>query len=379
MNKTELGEIKKLYTPKNCSITRIAGCYVDGEKNKKTVFSKPFTSLPEEEMYKYFDIFRKALSGSVGKCALTLDITNEAEKDGGQQDFLLKLRESQLKNDDILDDYYNRIISSLEYVGNYLILVVHDIYDIPQKTRDGIENEDASEDIYNYVFTVICPVDLSDAGLSYDPRKNEFGARKRDWIVKMPMLGYLFPAFNDRTPDVHSIMYYSKDAENLNEQFIEMMLGAIEPMSALSQKETFEAIVEETLGNECSFGSVKNIHEEMTRMIADAKQQLAPLTMEKRDIKGLLEASGSSNEKLKKFDSAYKKVAPEDKPLMLSNVFNGRSFDVKTPDVVIKVKPDRTDLVNEKNVDGLDCLVIELNGEVVVNGINVKSDTEETK
>ncbi|MCR4793451.1 MAG: DUF4317 domain-containing protein [Lachnospiraceae bacterium] len=376
MIKSELSEIKKLYTPKNCSVTRIAGCYVDGEKNKRSVFAKPFTSLPEEEMYKYFDIFRKALSGSIGKSALTLDVTNEAEEEGGQQDFLLKLRESKLGDDDLLDDYYNRIISSLEYVGNYLILVAHDVYDIPQKTNDGEFNEDASDDIYEYILTVICPVDLTDAGLAYDPDTNEFHDRKRDWIVKLPMLGYLFPAFNDRNSDIHSIMYYSKDSENLNEQFIDMMLGAFEPMSAGSQKETFEAIVEETLGEECSFNSVKNIHEEMSRMIADAEEQLAPLTMEKKDIKGLLEASGSSNKKLKAFDATYEKVAPDDKPLMMSNVYSARSFDVKTPDVVVKVKPDRTDLVNEKSVDGKDCLVIELNGEVVVNGINVRAETE---
>ena len=183
MIKSELSEIKKLYTPKNCSVTRIAGCYVDGEKNKRSVFARPFTSLPEEEMYKYFDIFRKALSGTVGKSALTLDITNEAEEEGGQQDFLLKLRESKLKDDDLLDDYYNRIISSFEYVGNYLILVAHDVYDIPQKTRDGMENEDASEDIYEYLLTVICPVDLTDAGLAYDPETNEFHDRKRDCLI----------------------------------------------------------------------------------------------------------------------------------------------------------------------------------------------------
>ncbi|MBO4883549.1 MAG: DUF4317 domain-containing protein [Lachnospiraceae bacterium] len=376
MIKSELGEIKKLYTPKNCSVTRIAGCYVDAEKNKKAVFAKPFTQIPEEEMYKYFDIFRKALSGTVGKSALTLDIMNEAEKKGGQQEFLLKLRESGLKDDDLLDDYYNRIISSFEYVGNYLILVAHDIYDVPGKTKDGAVNDDASEDVYEYILTVICPVDLTEAALSFDPKSGEFHDRKRDWIVKLPAIGYLFPAFNDRGSDIHSIMYYSKDAENLNEQFIELMLGACEPMSASSQKETFEAIVEETLGNECSFGSVKNIHEEMSRMIADAKEQLAPLTMEKNDIRDLLEGSGASNKKLKTFEDTYEKVAPEDRPLMMSNIYSSRSFDVKTPDVVIKVKPDRTDLVNEQNVDGKDCIVIELNGEVVVNGINVRSDSE---
>ena len=232
MIKSELSEIKKLYTPKNCSVTKIAGCYVDGEKNKKATFVKSFHSLPEEEIYKYFDIFRKALSGTVGKNALTLDITNEAEKEGGQQDFLLKLRDSALQDEDLLNDYYDRIISSFEYTGNYLILIAHDIYDIPQKTKDSFMNEDASEDIYKYIFTVICPVELAEAGLAFYPDNNDFHNRKRDWLVKLPILGYLFPAFNERNADIHSVMYYSKSAENLNDQFAEMMLGVGEPMSA---------------------------------------------------------------------------------------------------------------------------------------------------
>ncbi len=371
MIKTELNELKKLYTPKKCSITRMAGCYVDGEKNKKAVFSRSFLSLPEEEMYKYLDFLKKALSGNIGKTAHTLDFTNESEKQGGQQDFLLKLRNSKLEDEGLLDEYFGRIISSFEYVGNYLILVVHDAYDVPGKTADGMVNDDASEEVYDYILTVICPVDLADAGLSFDPKSGEFHNRKRDWIVGMPVLGYLFPAFNDRSSDIHSCMYYSKDAENLNESFIDMMLGAIEPMTACEQKETFEQIVEETLGEECSFTSIKNIHEEMTRMVADSAENNMPLTMEKSDIRNLLEASGSSNEKLSTFDDKYEKVVAEDRPLMMSNVFNSRSFDVKTPDVVIKVKPDRTDLVSEQEVEGRDCIVIELNGDVTVNGIKV--------
>lgn len=371
MIKAELTEIKKLYTPKKCSITKMAGCYVDGEKNKKAVFSKSFLMLPEEEMYKYLDIFKKALSGTVGKTAHTLDITNEAEKKGGQQEFLLRLRDSALENEELLDEYYNRIISSLEYVGNYLILLIHDAYDVPGKTEDGVINDDASEEVYKYILTVICPVDLSDAGLSFDPKSGEFHNRKRDWIVNMPMLGYLFPAFNDRASDIHSVMYYSKDAENLNEAFIDMMLGAVEPLSASTQKETFDTIVEETLGDECSFNSIKNIHEEMAKMMADSVEQQRSPTMEKSDIRNLLEASGSSNEKLETFDDKYEKVSPDDRPLMISNVFNSRSFDVKTPDVVIKVKPDRTDLVSEQEVEGRDCIVIELNGDITVNGIKV--------
>ena len=52
MIKKEIAEIKRQFTPANCSISRICGCYVDGEKNKKADFKEAFLSLPEEDMFK---------------------------------------------------------------------------------------------------------------------------------------------------------------------------------------------------------------------------------------------------------------------------------------------------------------------------------------
>ena len=142
MTKQEISEIKKLFTPKNCSITRICGCYVDGEKNKKTELKQAFLALPEEEMFKYFEILRKSLSGTIGKNLLNLEFPLKSETEGGTQEFLLRLRDSRLKDDALLEQFYDRIIESYEYVGNYLILLIHDAYDVPGRTRDGIEMED---------------------------------------------------------------------------------------------------------------------------------------------------------------------------------------------------------------------------------------------
>ena len=73
MNKKEISEIKKQFTPSHCAITRICGCYVDGEKEKKTQIQERFLTLPEEEMFKYFDIFRKTLSGTLGKNLVNME------------------------------------------------------------------------------------------------------------------------------------------------------------------------------------------------------------------------------------------------------------------------------------------------------------------
>ena len=177
MTKQEISEIKKLFTPKNCSITRICGCYVDGEKNKKTELKQAFLSLPEEEMFKYFEILRKTLSGSPGRNLLTLEfqdtvkdtLSQDENREENAQEFLLRLRESRLKDDALLEEYYDKIIESYEYVGNYLILVIHDVYDVPGKTSDGIQMDDASDEVYEYILSCICPVELSKPGLSYNP------------------------------------------------------------------------------------------------------------------------------------------------------------------------------------------------------------------
>ena len=119
MIKKEIAEIKRQFTPANCSISRICGCYVDGEKNKKAEFKEAFLSLPEEDMFKYFELLRKNLSGTLGKNLINLEFPLAAEEEGGPHEFLLKLRGSRLQDDALLDAFYDRIIENYDYVGNY--------------------------------------------------------------------------------------------------------------------------------------------------------------------------------------------------------------------------------------------------------------------
>ena len=371
MIKQEINEIKRLFTPNSCSITRICGCYVDGEKNKKTDFKEAFLSLPEEEIFKYFELLRKTLSGSIGKNLLNLEFPTDTELEGGTQEFLLKLRDSKLKDDALLEEFYDHVIGSYEYVGNYLILLIHDAYDVPGKALDGMTMDDASDTVFEYLLCCICPVALSKPGLSYDASLNEFHNRIRDWVVNMPETGFLFPSFNDRATDIHSTLFFNKNPEEPHSEFVEGILGCSLPLSAGSQKETFQTIIEETLGEDCEYEVVKNIHENLAEMIEEHKEIPEPLTLDKKEVKNLLEKSGVEEEKLKDFDALYEAAAGDDTALFVSNVASTRSFEVKTPDVVVKVNPDRADLVNTMMVDGRRCLVIEINDQVEVNGINV--------
>ena len=168
MNKKEISEIKKQLTPANCNITRICGCYVDAEKNKKTELKEAFLSLSEEEMFKYFEIFKKTLSGTLGKNLMNMEFPLAEEKEGGKHEFLMKLRASKLKDDALIESFYDKIIENYDYPENYYIILVHAVYDIPGRTSDGIDMDDASEEIYEHLLCSICPVKLSKAGLCYN-------------------------------------------------------------------------------------------------------------------------------------------------------------------------------------------------------------------
>ena len=376
MIKQEISELKKLLTQNHCSITRICGCYVDGEKNKKLTFCQPFLALPDEEMFKYFEILRKNYSGTLGKNLLNLEFPLDAEFKDGAQEFLLRLRDSKLKDEELLDAYYDKIIENYEYTGNYLILIVHDVYDVPGRTKDGLDMEDASTDIYEYILSCICPVALSKPGLSYFPEENAFQNRIRDWVVGMPETGFLFPAFDDRGSNIHSLLYYSKNAEALKDSFVSQLFHCTLPLSAGSQKDTFHALIEETLGEECKLEAVKAIHEKLSEMVEEHKEDTEPLTLSQNEMKTLFAGSGVSNEKMEEFDKHFEETAGQSVSLLADNLINTRSFEVKTPDVVIKVKPDRTDLVDNRIIDGRSCLVIRLDGIVEVNGISLQNDSE---
>ena len=194
MNKKEIAEIKKLFTPSHCAITRICGCYVDAEKNIKTKLKEAFLSLEEEEMFKYFKIFKSTLSGTIGKNLLNMEFPLEQEMGDGTQKFLLRLRDSELKDDVLLEAFYDKIIETYYHPENYFIILIHGSYDIPMRTSDNQELDDASEYVYNFVLCSICPVNLSKAGLCYNAENNSIEDRIRDWIVELPDVAFLFPS-----------------------------------------------------------------------------------------------------------------------------------------------------------------------------------------
>lgn len=373
MNKKEVLEIRKQFSPANCAITRICGCYVDHEKNKKLQTKEAFLSLPEEEAFKYFDIFRKTLSGSIGKNLLNLDYSIEKEGRDTPHGILMELRKTKLQDDEILEEFYDNVIENYDYNENYYIILIHGMYDILGKASDGEEMFDASDEVHEFIMCSICPVKLSKAGLSYDAHDNRIEDRVRDWIVNNPDKGFLFPAFNDRSTDIHSALYYTRKSDEIQPNMIENVIGAELTVSANEQKDLFLYLIEEVLDEKCDFETVRNIHDTLNEWINERNDSLTPLYLDKRDIGEIFEQSGVPEECMEKFDSEFDFTFGRMKSVLATNIAETKGFTVKTPDVTIKVSPDRADMVDTMVINSRQCIVIAVDDHVTVNGIEART------
>ena len=373
MNKKEISEIKKQFSPTNSTIHNICGCYVDHEKTKKFVSRRSFLTLSEDESFKYFDIFKKTLSGTIGKNLLTMEFPLEEEMEGGSQRFLYDLIQSNLEDDETLDALYDKIIDSYYCAENYYIILIEASYDVPKKARDGEEMFDSSDEVYKFILCSICPVNLSDAGLSYDPGKGDMSLASRDWIVDMPVKGFLFPAFNDRATDLHSVLYYSKKPEELQNDFITHILGAHIPQSAGSQKDAFSTIIMSSMGEDLNYEAAKSIHEELYELSEIHKEDLEPLTLDKAETQNILEKSGATLEQLEVFDKEFDIITDPKAPLMVNNVTDVNKLKIETPDITISAKSEALERITTQVIDGKKCLVIAVDDNITVNGIPVKT------
>lgn len=378
MNRKEINEIKSQFKIEDCGIQKMYGCFVNGEKEIVSTFGGIFTNLPEEEQHKYFEIFKKTLSGTPGKNLVDMQFNVDSYSEDGARTFLYKLRDCELENEELLNDFYNRIIASYSYPGNYLILIMNQNYDVPKITNDNIKMEDASEEVYRYILCSICHVTLSKSGLGYDEEDGAFHNSKQNQMVDVPDIGFLFPSFKDRSEDGDYTLFYSKDTADFQQDFINDILDCQIPLPAVSQKETFNALVEETLGDDCSYETIKNIHESISDKISKQKAvDSNPVMLDKVEVKEILENSGVSEEKLEHFEERFEEIAGQDSKLIATNIVPATKFEVKTPDVIIKIKPNKTDLVETRVIDGAQCLVIKIDERLEVNGISVNPNTGE--
>ena len=143
MNEKEIAELRRRFKPDKNSITHIYGCYVGETRQIVSQFDQSVALLPQEETDRLLGLLKKSLSGTQGKNLLDIVFSTMQVADSDEHRLLMKLRDTMLEDESVRAELYEKIIGSLQIEGNYLILLAHDSYDVPYRSKDGEEQEDA--------------------------------------------------------------------------------------------------------------------------------------------------------------------------------------------------------------------------------------------
>jgi len=289
MTNSDRNEIRRRFVKDN-SISRLALCYVNSAREKVVVQNEVFLNLPEEEMYKYLEIAKKSLSGNIGDNLMEFGFTEEQEN-GENYRFLTGLKESGLKNEELLNLLFDRIIDAYVYDGNFLITVICDRYDVMTKTSDKLKL-DESEEVFDYIIVSICPVNQTKAGLGYLPVENRMGAREKDWVAGAPEVAFMFPCFSDRSSDIHHLCYYTKDSAILHDEIIDSVLGCSTKKTATQCREVLKEAVYAVSGDnkEKAANTVLEIHDSLNAILEECSEDGEDISDKVLDRKVLTEA-----------------------------------------------------------------------------------------
>ena len=374
MNKKDIGEIKRRFNLEHNNITCIRGCYVNNQGDVISTFSRSLVGMGQEEAEKYLAIFKRTLSGTQGQNLLDIEFPPEEILRSPEHQLLTALKDTALKDDETVEAFFQQIIANLHLEDHYLILLIHDGYDIPYRSKqDGSRDNDMSTEVFHYILCSVCPVKLTRPALSYDAGRNDFCSKESDWIVGPPEMGFLFPAFEERAANIYEALYYTRDTADTHEDFINAVFHAEPPMSPAMEKETFQSILMETLQEDCSYEVMQAVHDQVMEKMEEqkAEKRSDPLKLTKYDVTDVLAECGVTPAHMEAFNEKYDQAFGEQARISAVNVASPKQFEVRTPSVVVKVNSDRSDLVETRVIDGHPYILIRADEGVEVNGVNV--------
>ena len=379
MNEKEVGEIRRRQRRDRSNMTAVFGCYVNENREIISQFRQSTGIMPENEADKYFGLLRKVLSGALGRNLI--DITFQTAQVAGSPEhkLLMDLRSSRLENEEIREEFLKKVIDTVSLEGNFLILLGCDSYDVPFKSKDDESQPDASEETYQYILCAVCPVKQTKATLHYVPEEKLFHDGAMLQQVSPPAVGFLFPAFDNRATNIYNALYYTRDVKVSQESFVEAVFNAPIPMPAAEQKKSFEALLQTSLGEQCSLDVVQNVHDQLCQRLELHKESKIPepLTVGKEDVKQVLSSCGVSEEHVAKFSVDYDSVFGFEAELHPRNIIDSKHFEIQTPDVVIKVDPTRSDLIETRVIGGVKYILICADENVEVNGVSIQIQDQE--
>jgi hypothetical protein len=385
MNKNDIANIRKQFKLNNnyMRIRDVFNVYVKKESGEIYHHaSQPLELLEKEAQELFLANFKKVLTGNLDAKLFELKFKQDAENstqailfEGLQADTTEEWKEYMLY-------IVEKMFAHRVYEFDTVVTFVRGEYRKPTRKRDQESEEGGDDEVYSSSL-ILCSLNKTDQpkkNLLFDYVEKEFKSNNAvDPIINLqsPLSGFLFPAFNDNSADVNHILYCAGKVNQPDFTFIEEVLSCEEIITAQEDKDCFDFILKEVIGDEVDSRVISNVYEEIDKMVQEnlENEESEPPRLDHRDIERILTVSGVENVEPAKVEHAFKAVVADEKhEFKASNVIPKTiKINTKVADVTI----DPRDLKNLKYItyQGKRCLLLEVDEEVVVEGFRLESET----
>lgn len=372
LNEKEVAEIRRRFNPQKTNIIGVHGCYVNENREIVAEFNQPLAALTQDETESMLALLKKLLSGGLDRNLIDIEFSNEQVLGGEEHKRLLKLRDSALCDEPELKALFSDIIETVRVEGAYLILAAADNYDVFTYREDGKKDEDSTE-LFKYFLCGVFPVKMTKPQLSFAAFDNTFKNIVANSVITAPLLGFMFPAFDDRAANIYNALFYTKDSAANNSEIIDRLFKAEPPMPAAEQRETFNSLLNGVTNDENNLAIIKNIQDEIGGMITEHKEsrEREPLAVSRDDICDILRSADMSDEKIETFKAGFDESFGEKARLNPQNLVETKRLELTGADISIKINPERSELVETRVIDGVKYILIRADEEIEVNGVPI--------
>ena len=261
-----------------------------------------------------------------------------------------------------------------------MILLGADSYDVPYKGNDDEIFDEGSSEVFDYVVCGICPVKDAKAALRYRSEEKAFRNASTGHVIGNPEIGFMFPAFDNRSANIHNALYYSRNTSEIHEEFIKAIFNTdSEVMSPAAQKNAFSGALTEALGEHLSLEVVQAVHGEIRErleMHKEAKEvELPEIYVE--DVSDILRKNGIPDENINSFSNTCEEEFGNSGVLNPANLMETKKFEMVTPEVKVAVDPEYAASIRTKVIDGVEYLLIPVSEGLTVNGIDISLGEDE--
>ncbi|AJA47875.1 hypothetical protein CPAST_c18050 [Clostridium pasteurianum DSM 525 = ATCC 6013] len=386
MNKKELADLRKEFKLNSymMSIKEIYSIYLKKDNNEIIKKELSYFDMLEIEIKElYLNNFKKVLTGTIDTKIFELDFNSENLEESTQK-VLYKALNSEERVAEYADKIVEKISENYTYDTDIVInFVKAEYYKGSKKRREEIDESAAdSVQAIQFILCSINKVDIPKRVLKFDYEERTFKPNSAlDTTINLnsPLDGFMFPSFSDGNMDVNKVVYYSSKSKQLNLKFVEEVLNCSTKQTAVEEKERFNAILNDVIGDKIKADAMQEIYEKINEKLEDNIDEEEP-TVNMTEIKRVLEDSGVDNTEI--LESSFEEICGGDYDFKVKNIipdFRSKSIKIENEDTSISINPrDLSSVKQFIDKNGTRCLVIELSDDVEINGFKLEMEGEDS-